>query len=59
MNVIEIPVVRWAAGLLSGGSIVAVAFFTADGTMRLVLYVMAAFALVSEPLVLGWIARRQ
>jgi hypothetical protein len=59
MSVIEIPVVRWASGLLTGGSIAAVAFFAADGTMQLVLYAMAAFALVSEPLVLGWMARQQ
>ncbi len=58
MNVFEIPAVRWASGLLSGGSIAVVAFFIADGTTQLALYAMAAFVIVAEPIVLGRVARQ-
>ncbi|MFB6228276.1 MAG: hypothetical protein ABEH88_06860 [Halobacteriales archaeon] len=59
MSVIDIPAVRWASGLLSGGAIAVAAFVAFDGTTQLALYAMAAFALVSEPIVLGWMARQQ
>jgi hypothetical protein len=52
MSALEIPVVRWASGVLSGGSVAAVAFFVADGTTQLALYAMAAFLMVAEPVVL-------
>lgn len=52
MSVLEIPVVRWASGVLSGGSVAVVAFFIADGTTQLALYAMAAFLMVAEPIVL-------
>jgi hypothetical protein len=59
MSAIDIPAVRWASGLLSGGAIAVVAFVAFEGTAQLALYAAAAFALVSEPLVLGWMARQQ
>ena len=52
MSAFEIPVVRWASGVLSGGSIAAVAFFIGEGTTQLALYAMAAFVMVAEPIVL-------
>ncbi len=58
MSVIDIPVVRWASGLLSGGSIAAMAFFVADGTTQLALYAMAAFVVIAEPIVLARAARQ-
>ncbi|MCF2207276.1 hypothetical protein KVP02_06330 [Halobacterium salinarum] len=52
MSVLEIPVVRWASGVISGGSVALFAFFIADGTAQLALYAMAAFVMIAEPIIL-------
>jgi hypothetical protein len=52
MSALEIPAVRWASGVLSGGSVAVMAFLVADGTTQLALYAMAAFLIIAEPIVL-------
>jgi hypothetical protein len=59
MNPFEIPAVRWAFGLLSATMIVAIGVLFFEGTERLAVFLVAAVALVGEPLVLGKAMRQQ
>lgn len=52
MSVLEIPLVRWAIGLTSGGTVAAIGLLLFDGTEQLAVFIVAAVALVGEPLVL-------
>jgi hypothetical protein len=52
MSVLEIPLVRWMIGLTSSATVAAIGFLVFDGTEQLVVFGIAAVALVGEPLVL-------
>jgi hypothetical protein len=59
MSVLEIPLVRWAVGVVSASMVATIGFLFFDGTEQLAVYLVAAVALVGEPLVLGKAVRQQ
>ncbi|MEF8973517.1 MAG: hypothetical protein V5A15_01395 [Haloarcula sp.] len=59
MSVLEIPLVRWGIGLMSGATTAAIGFLFFDGTEQLAVFVVAAVALIGEPLVLKQAIKQQ
>jgi hypothetical protein len=59
MSVLEIPLVRWGIGLMSSATTAAIGLFLFDGTEQLVVFLVAAVALVGEPLVLKQAVKQQ